>query len=776
VPRANSFLLSSFRTPHIHSANVTEAASTTPSTSDWVTPRRFALLLAAMIAIPFWDVLLGLKSFVLRDYGLYSYPVAYYLRESYWHGEWPLWNPYSCCGLPFLAQFNTLALYPPSLFYLVLPLTWALGLFCLLHLFWAGMGMYFLTARWTGSRAGAALAAVVFAFNGLTMNFLMWPSHLATFAWVPWVILLAEDAWAVGGQKLILAALAAAMEVLAGGPEEILVTWLILAALAIGRLRNHTPGFLTLGRRFLAIGLIAAGLSAAQSFPFVDLVLHSNRNTHFANSAWSMPPWGWANFLVPLFQTNKYQAIVVQRSQYWTSSYYVGIGVALLVVMALWRARKARVWLFGFFFLAGVILALGDSGFAFHWLKQVFPILGMFRYPVKFVIATVIATPILAAYAIAHYETRKQPDGARWTPEFLTVGAMLAFIAIVLWLARIWPLENTSVPATVSSGLSRAVFLAMTLAALYIFVARPARRGATFLLILALCWGDLVTHMPWQNPTVDPTLYQPGLGVMCAQMTSVPKFDDSRLMMSPYSARQLYYKPATDMRTNYIIQRAMFLADCNLLDALPKVDGFFSLSLRGTDKVLWLLDSSRAQELNALEDFLSVSQTVASGKVFDWVARTNYIPIVTIGQEPIFAGEDETFGAIQSGKGDFRNTVYLPPEAKSSINATPQPSARIVSKDFGAMRQKIEVETPGTAMLVLTEAFYHNWTVQIDRKPAQLWRANFAFEAVEVPAGSHEVLLVYKDRAFQVGGLVSLCSLLVCAAGWVILRKPVVTN
>ena len=56
-------------------------------------------------------------------------------RESFWRGEMPLWNPYNNCGLPFLAQWNTLALYPGSLFYLLLPLSWALGVFCLLHLF-----------------------------------------------------------------------------------------------------------------------------------------------------------------------------------------------------------------------------------------------------------------------------------------------------------------------------------------------------------------------------------------------------------------------------------------------------------------------------------------------------------------------------------------------------------------------------------------------------------------------------------------------------------------
>ena len=241
---------------------------------DWSSPGRFAVLLAVMIFAAFWDVLLGLDTFVVRDFGLFSYPVACFQRQCFWRGKLPFWNPLSCCGLPFLAQFNTLALYPLSFIYLLLPLSWSLPFFCLLHLFIGGMGMYFLAARWTGSRAGAALAGVVFAFNGLTLNFMMWPSHIATFAWIPWVILLTESGWKEGGRKLVLASLAAAMQILGGGPESILFTWLFLLALALIECVKGEMAVFVLARRFILMGLIAAGLAAAQLLPFVDFVLH----------------------------------------------------------------------------------------------------------------------------------------------------------------------------------------------------------------------------------------------------------------------------------------------------------------------------------------------------------------------------------------------------------------------------------------------------------------------------------------------------------------------
>src|SRR5208283_1774127 len=105
---------------------------------DWFTPLRFGILLALLVFAAFPQVLLGLETFVVRDYGFFAYPLAHFQQECFQHGE-----------LPFLAQWNTMPLYPPALIYLLLPLQWSLSFFCLLHLWFAGFGMFFLARRWT---------------------------------------------------------------------------------------------------------------------------------------------------------------------------------------------------------------------------------------------------------------------------------------------------------------------------------------------------------------------------------------------------------------------------------------------------------------------------------------------------------------------------------------------------------------------------------------------------------------------------------------------------
>src|SRR5581483_9130791 len=217
-------------------------------TDAWLGPWPFAAVLAGLILACFPNVIFGLATFHYRDFALFGYPLAAYHKESFWHGELPFWNPYNDCGLPFLAQWNTLTLYPLSLIYLLLPLPWSLNLFCLGHLFLGGMGAYFLGHRWTGNRLAAAVAGIGFAYNGLTWDSLMWPNNIAALGWMPWVLLAQERAWERGGRHIVLAALAGALQMLTGAPEMIALTWLMVGALWVMEFVTSRSRFKVAGR------------------------------------------------------------------------------------------------------------------------------------------------------------------------------------------------------------------------------------------------------------------------------------------------------------------------------------------------------------------------------------------------------------------------------------------------------------------------------------------------------------------------------------------------
>ena len=143
------------------------------------------------------------------------------------------------------------------------------------------------------------------------------------------------------------------------------------------------------------------------------------------------------------------------------------------------------------------------------------------------------------------------------------------------------------------------------------------------------------------------------------------------------------------------------------------------------------------------------------------------MPWFSVGQAPVFAGEEATLRALADPRSDFHKVVFLPPEAQSSITARREEAARIVREQFGAAKIVMDVKTPAPALVAISQAWYPNWKAYVDGERVPLWRANEAFEAVQVPAGRHQLSLDYEDATFRWGGVVSIMALVVCMVCWV---------
>ena len=734
---------------------------------EWLTPRRFALLLGLLIVATFSGVLFGGVTFVFRDFGMFSYPVAYFHRECFWRGELPLWNPFNNCGLPFLAQWNTLALYPLSLIYLLLPLTWSLSFFCLAHLFWGGLGMYCLAQHWTSHRLAAGLAGVIFVFNGLSLNFLMWPSHVATFGWMPWVVWLGQRAWREGGKALVWGTVAGAMQMLAGGPETILATWLILFLLACGDWIQERGLRRKLPWRFLGMGILVALLCAVQLLPFLELLAHSQRDKGYSTTThdWCMPFWGWANFLVPLFRSSPTaQGVFLQNGQYWTSSYYAGIGTVLLAAVGVWRVREWRVRSLAALVLLGLVLALGESTLLYRGLRFCIPGLGFVRYPVKFVILVLALAPLLAAFGLAALT-----DGPRKAGRLEFIGALLMLLLIggIVALDSKSSLPEDSWRATWQSGLSRAAFLVLVVLVTAALLGSSGRRRMLFgCCLLVLFWLDFVTHAPTQNPRAKPSVYAPSWARAQLKLNPEPKLGGSRAMLSPAGLTFLKYNPTASLEETYLRNRLAIRVNCNLLDELPQIDGFFSLTPREIFRVIALPYDQPERSFPGLLDFLGVAQATTASKPLDWAPRPSAMPLVTTGQQPVFADDRAAFEALSQTNLDLRRIVFLPTEARGSISATQQMAARVLDTQFANQSISIQTEVPAVSMVVLSQTHYPAWKAYVDGRPAPIWRANYAFQALEVPAGRHKIQLVYEDQRLLAGAVLSGLGLLVCAALW----------
>ena len=731
----------------------------------WLTAGRFAALLAALITIQFWDVLLGSHAFFFRDYAFYSHPNAQFLSQSIWSGEIPLWNSLSHCGSPFLAQWSTLACYPPSLITCALPLPWSLGYFCLIHLFIAGMSMRSLALRWTGNELAAAVAGLTYAFNGMTINSLMWPHYMVVWAWAPLVLLTARDAWNNGGRAIIWASIVGALHMLGGVPEIILLTWAIVAALFAMDFLKSKSKRRQLILRFASVILIVTALTAVQVLPFLQLMANSSRDAGFSSGDWPMPIWGVANFLVPLFRCTPgiLGGVYSQYDQQVTSSYYFGIGIVALVLIAVFRSRNREIKWLGIATLVLIVMAMGDAAGLYLAARKMFPPIGIARYPVKFLQGAALLIPLLAACGF-HWQWRRLRDAPRnWKLESILLGGAALLICGIIAVSFFAPDRQEDWRVTLTSGISRWFLLAAFLIGMRYaatFQKRNICVGAQcgLLAILAL---DLASHTPRQNPTV----------VTWAYSNEAPPRDlippeGYRAMLAPRHRAMLNQIAMPDHLGFCIGQRTALSHNWNLVEGIPKIDGFYSLQLRKQHAIWKILYNEERPPSEGLLDFLGASQISDPVSLFKWSARTNAMPLVTTGQLPVFANsEPDALARLEAPEFDPRKSVILNTEDQVAI-ANIQPKAARIESVNRPSAHALEIEVAGTApsLVVIAQSHYSPWRATVNGSASPILPANHAFQAVAVPAGRSLVRIEYRDTLFHVGAAISFLTLIACAA------------
>lgn len=721
---------------------------------------RFAAFLSGVVAVCFHRVLLGWETFFYRDFGVLAFPTIHHAHEAFWRGELPLWNPLSNCGVPFLAQWGTMVLYPFSLVYLVLPLPWSLHVFCLGHLVLAGLGMYRLAERWTGNCWAAGLAGTVFVFNGVTLSSLMWPNYCVALGWMPWVVLCVETAWRAPNRRhFALASLVSALQILAGVPEISLMTWAFLACFGAGRAVTQaiSPKVVVLAT-ILIVGCVTA-LVVVQILPFLDLLAHSQRDRGAATAKWTFPSAGWGGFVNPLFRcAENSQGVFFQLGQEFFASTYLGVIPLILGLLAVVLERRKRIWFLAGAAVVALLLAAGEGSFVYQAARVVLTGVGVIRYPVKFVMLVSFILPLLAAYGLCAIQ--RCTANSRW---LFGVAAMVFFgVLATLGLTRWDPTPYDQWRVVLQSAGWRIGFAAVFLVLMVRGIRRSgsdavpgALRSATIgVALLVLCVLDALVATPKKDLTLPSSVMTPGLWEL-HHHTPPPRFGEGRIMISPEAEAQLLVSRVRDLQADFVGKRVAEWSHLNLLDGIAKVNGSSTLQLREQKQVETLLYDTTNSSPGPLIDFLNVVYLTAPGKVIDWSQRQSAMPLLTVGQAPLYLDAPESLRVVASPTFDPQATVCLPSSARVSVTVTNRTEAKISNVQLDTHRIACEVDANSPSLVVVAQTFYHPWHATVDGIPTPLFRANHAFQALQVPAGHHRVDLIYQDRQFQIGASIS---------------------
>jgi hypothetical protein len=112
------------------------------------------------------------------------------------------------------------------------------------------------------------------------------------------------------------------------------------------------------------------------------------------------------------------------------------------------------------------------------------------------------------------------------------------------------------------------------------------------------------------------------------------------------------------------------------------------------------------------------------------------------------------------------------------------PSFTLPRKDVGMSGRDVEIvsesnnrlnlraKAEGNSLMVLSDTYYPGWKAFVDGKKTKIYRADYAFRAIPLNSGTHEVAMVYDPISFKLGAGGTLLGILSClGAGWVARRR-----
>lgn len=223
---------------------------------------------------------------LVSDPAVQMQPWTKFIVEELHAGRLPLWNPYSGCGEPLVANYQSALLSPFQWPFYVLPFEVGLVASALLKLFALAFFTWLFLRRIGLAALSAGLGAVAFAFSGHNVLLLGYP-HPGALVVLPAGLWCAErllQACERGARVLgpaVALAFAVGIGALAGHPEPFFFGVVAIALWSLWR-ANHlrrSGSWRAAWRALAAIGIagfVGVLLAAPQILPFLEYLRHAS--------------------------------------------------------------------------------------------------------------------------------------------------------------------------------------------------------------------------------------------------------------------------------------------------------------------------------------------------------------------------------------------------------------------------------------------------------------------------------------------------------------------
>lgn len=694
------------------------------------------LLPVALIFIFFRPYLTGNNLFFAADEGSsdlvdFNYPQRVYVAQQLRQGKIPLWTPYQAYGFPLLAEAQSGVFYPPNLILFSLfrpPLAFNLSILSALVIL--SLGTYFYFKYLHLHTFTCAVSASLICFTAFFIAHLRHVQLLESAAYLPWVLLFIEKIIETEKAKsAIFLAFTLAFSFLAGHiPTNyalilIAVIYFLLAVNQENRTRKESIKPILL---FFMSFLLAGALVAIQLIPTLEMVAYSTRQTFAPMEASHLPLKQLLTFINPYFfgdpGRSSYRSDV--PVSFWESAGYIGLLPLMLgFIVFLKRSRLrhslivSRLAVYRILIVLSLFFILGVPTQFFKFLWQFVPLLTLTRLPVRFLLFLTFFLFLLFAVCL------EQIIKSRLKYRYLLVLGI--FILTLTDLGYYFYGHYGQMPAK--------DVLAVPQTAQFLLKDKEDFR--------------IFTHN-------QRDFYQLAQSAAGGWRGNLRPYLTARELLSA-TTNSLYGVKSVHFPNEYA--GAFSLEESSSLSILTQGEMIFlpaAAKLLGLQNIKYVL----AQDLEPVpEGFIKVFSASSSGNLppINVYRNSKFLSRAYLVPGAVILPRDKIISFLVSPDFDPSRQVILEKAVTLDEVTDTRVGTKVEILADDTDRLQIQVQTPESAFLVLSDSYYPDWTAQVDNVETEILRADYAFRALPISAGTHRVEFVYQPKSFFWGAFIS---------------------
>ena len=692
-----------------------------------------------------------------------------------------------------------------------------------------GLGMYALTFSKVKSKLIALLAGLGSMYSMYIIMWIMLShiTKIKTLCWLPWIVLLIEKLRHSFRWNYVLLLILLFHFVYVSSQIQVIFyimfmlgMYYVVFFLDVARKREKWRSFL----RSAAVVSVTAILALALNADKVLIVLEYSRSSirgaapivhqqkdqakesaleYSYATNWSFAPGEIMTFVLPSwygFGTHRYQrsqsSEPVTANTYWGPEPfvdcppYMGIVILSFAVLGFVRNRKDPFVIFlGLTIVVSLLISFGkEFSLVYNLMFEYFPMFNRFRLPSMILILVQISVPLLAAFGIA---SLRQPGGGfqrnaekKLKYVLYGIGGLLVLSivgrgAVEVIYSGFFPIDDVGAKLAQSLKTDQT----QAVAEFYGHVTRSVATDFSIALGLMLVslgsvWLYLKGVMRYSTVLIV---------LMVAAIGDLWRVDVNP--MEPVSREYQQSVFATPEYVRFLQRDSSLYRTLTFIDGQPEQDNILAY---------WKVENVygyHAAKLRSYQDVVDVAtlgnplllqlmnvKYIISNNVNTLTSRDTLMPVYDgadakvahfrIGLPRAFfvrrwetASGRDILNKIAALSFDPVDVAYVMEDPAIHIDS-PQQGAKAEYVRYGLQDLELNVTATGNNLLFLSEVYYpHGWKAFIDGQETPIYRLNYLFRGVVVPAGTHRLEMKFDPDSFRFGRNISLVSNILLLGG-----------